>query len=90
MILTKESIMTWTSSEAKNSPPELITERTAFVQGMMAQDKTDGYPVELTDTTTRRLWVDQAAAEEWAAWIQATATRLGAGLVSVTINDIIN
>ena len=87
MILTKQTIMTWTSAEAKNMPAELITERTAFVTGMYNQDKTNGQPVELDALSTQRLWTDQAAAEEWAAWIQATAVRLGAGLVSVEISD---
>ncbi len=87
MILTKQSIMTWTSEEAKNSPPELITQRTAWVRARILEDKTDGDPVELSATTTRRLWVDQAAAEEWATFIQSLCTSLGAGLVSVQISD---
>jgi hypothetical protein len=87
MILTKQTIMTWTSAEAKNMPAELTPERTAFVQGMFDQGKTNGPPVELDALRTQRLWTDQAAAEEWAAWIQATATRLGSGLVSVEISD---
>jgi hypothetical protein len=88
MILTKESIQTWTSEEAKDLPAELVTERNAWILDMVDQDKTDGIPLDLDATRTRRLWVDQAAAEEWSAWIQATATRLGAGLISVTISDI--
>lgn len=87
MNLTKQTIMTWISSEAKNGSPELVNERTTFVQGMMAQNKTDGNPVELDALRTQRLWTDQAAAEEWVTWLQDAAVRLNAGLVSVEISD---
>lgn len=87
MILTKQTIMTWTSTEAKNSPPVLITERTAFVTGMYNQGKTNGPPTELDAFRTQRLWTDQAAAEEWVAWIQDAKVRLSLGLVSVEISD---
>jgi hypothetical protein len=85
MTLTKQTIMTWTSTEAKNMPAELITERTAFVTGMYDQGKTNGPPVELDALKTQRLWTDQAAAEEWVAWIQDAKVRLNLGLVSVEI-----
>jgi len=87
MTLTKKTIMTWASYEAKNMPASLITDRTAFVTGMYEQGKTDGSHVDLDALRSQRLWSDQAAAEEWATWIQAAATRLNAGLVSVEISD---
>ena len=87
-ILTKQSIMTWTSADAKFTPPELVTERSAFLANMWNSQKTDGISIQIDEFRTQRFWSDQAAAEEWSAWIQATATRLGAGLVSVSISDI--
>ena len=88
MILTKKTIMTWESPEAKISPAELYIERAAVLETAVTAGKTDGEPNNTSDTTTERYWTDLAAATEWAEWIQAAATRFSAGLISVTIEDL--
>ena len=88
MILRKTTIMTWESSEAKNASIELNDAREIFIQNMIEAGKTNGVSVHPTDTTTERYWTDLEAATEWSQWIQAISTRLSAGLISVTIEDL--
>lgn len=89
MIMTKKTVMTWTTNEAKNLSEQLNTERFAFLDSMLAENKTDKIVENPTPTTTIRYWADLAAATEWKQWLESAANKYSVGLlVSVTIEDI--
>lgn len=86
-VYTKSALMTWVSSWAKVDNVELANSRNAYIQSMVDQQKTDGVPYDLDDLQTKRIWTDQAAADDWSAFITDLAARTNQGLVSVAISD---
>lgn len=86
MSATKLTTMTWLSNEDENLPA-ITAARTAFIETMTAEGKTDGVGTAISPTVTTRSWIDQAAAEEWQTFITTTATDNGV-TVDVVISDI--
>jgi len=86
-VYTKSALMTWISPWAKVDNVELANSRNAYIQSMVDQQKTDGVPDDLDDLQTKRIWTDQAAADDWSAFITDLAARTNQGLVSVVISD---
>jgi len=53
-----------------------------------AEGKTDGVFANVSDTTTVRLWVDEASAQDFVDRIIAAAIELGRTDISISIKDI--
>lgn len=78
--LTKMTIITWFSRETQEHS-ELEAERVAKLEQMTADQKTDNVPIYISESITRRDWVDQAAAEEYRDFIFAMDDKHGPQLV---------
>jgi len=86
-VYTKSALMTWVSYSEQVNNVELANSRNAYIQSMVDQQKTDGVPYVLDDLQTKRIWTDQAAADDWSAFITDLAAGTTQGLVSVVISD---
>jgi hypothetical protein len=53
-----------------------------------AEGKTDGEFEQISDTTTVRLWVDEASAQDFVDKITASVLDIGRPDISVSITDI--
>ena len=51
-------------------PADYLTAATAYLKQMVEQGKTDGVPEFLDMYTIKRVWLDQAAIDEWDAFRQ--------------------
>jgi hypothetical protein len=71
-MLTKATIVTYQNYE-DTFHPELTALRENKLDELVALDKTDGNHVRLDEVTVKRLWADQAAADEWIAFMTASA-----------------
>ena len=58
-----------------------------FIADMVAQGKTDGQYYLISDTTSYRLWTDQASVQAWADLVVNAAAGLGRTDFSYTITD---
>ena len=87
-IMTKATIITWTSLEAQVDNIPLRDERGKKLKEMFEAGKTDGNPNIISPTVTIREWIDQAAAEEFRDFILGLDEKYGPGLVSsIVIED---
>jgi len=85
MEFTKKTIVTWAAPIDNTSIADSIR---AKISSMVNEGKTDGKTIqgpEMYDVT--RLWVDQAAAEEWTSWITETCATFNLPLPSTSILD---
>ena len=87
--LTKKVTSTWTDG----NPPHTGTGSISGIVGpyitdMLAQDKTDGVFYPDSDTTSYRLWTDQASAQAFADLIESAAAGLPRTDFSYTITDV--
>lgn len=87
MILTKKTLITWTSAEAARLP-DIVAARIATLEEMTSVGKTDGTYVAISDREFERHWVDQAAAQEYINEMIADAAPHGNIIVSAVIQDI--
>lgn len=86
--MTKATVITWTSPEAQTNNPLLNFDRDQKIEEMVNAQKTDGNPNRITNSTTIREWVDQAAAEEFRDFILSLDVKYGPGLVAnIVIED---
>jgi hypothetical protein len=69
-------------------PEAYVTETTNFVNEMAAQGKTDGIPEFLDMHTIKRVWLDQAAIDEWRAYCYPVNDTYGVVVTSAQIVDI--
>ena len=85
---TKKTIATWADQDPWRQSEQFRIERAAMVEKMVEQQKTDGEPIfeAGNDLVVTRMWVDQAAAEEWKAFLEKAVTDHGAS-VTVVIAD---
>ena len=77
MAMTTKTTTTWISLP---DSPEFAAERKTWVDAAIEAGKTleeDGIAQEDNELAFDRLWVDQAAAEEWETFIGALATEYG-------------
>ena len=86
MTPTKISIATWPSNQARMLPA-IVDVRTPYINTAITNGLTDGVPHNVSDTVTTRTWLNQASAEDWAAFITSAATDNGI-TISVVIEDI--
>ena len=53
----------------------------------MFEDKTDGIGYVVSNVETRRLWIDQTAAQDWLDFITSLATEHNLNIVQTKIMD---
>lgn len=85
MTFTRATIVTWASNEDQVGSADLTAERQALVAKLVSQGKTDGIYYPVSPTSTRRYWIDQSAAEEYAAGLSAIAAKYSKKLVKIEI-----
>lgn len=86
MAMTKSTTIVWASSQDQFNT-NLDTARTAKLQEMAADGKTDLRVEPINDTTTKRFWRDLAAAEEFVSFIVGQAELYNCTVVSTLIED---
>jgi hypothetical protein len=79
-----------TTEFASENWPEWIEESVAKLNKMWVQRKTDKERTVFADGRFGgiRYFTDQAAADEWVAFITAMATRLDRNIISIEVSDI--
>lgn len=82
--MTKQTHFEW-GTNWQEFTPAFESARDALLESKIAQGKTDGNITQIEENKFARLWVDQAAAEEWAAEISALAASEGLIILSVEI-----
>jgi hypothetical protein len=50
--------------------------------------KTDGNPVFLDEYSIKRIWLDQAAIDEWYAWLNPFNVTHSVVITSIVVSDI--
>jgi phosphate-selective porin len=71
-MLTKATIVTYNDVESQYHE-QLATIRENKIDELTQLEKTDGTTVRLGELQIKRFWLDQAAADEWIAFMQASA-----------------
>ena len=85
--MLKKTTIVWGSAEDQNHP-DLSVARLVKITEMLRAEKIHLIEAEVVnDYTTVRFWKDQAAAEEFVAFIQEQAVTHGSVIVSATIKD---
>lgn len=87
MLYTKSTIMQWATHLNSSDFNQMSNEVDQWTRDAMIAGKTDGLLYTLGELTFKRVWADQAAAEEWAAFITQTATKYS---TSVTVTELSN
>jgi len=85
-MLTKATIVTYQNYE-DTTHPELTALRETKLDELVALDKTDGNHVRVDEVTVKRHWVNQAAADEWIAFMTASAAPFNIPM-TFTVEDI--
>ena len=83
LTLTKRVFVVWDGPAATDL--EFLANRDAFIDKLVVEGKTNGQWIGTARTTIRE-FTDQAAAEEWLAWV--VANNVGRTLISQSITDI--
>lgn len=85
-MLTKATIVTYTNY-GDTFHPELTVLRENKLDELTELGKTDGSHVRLNEVTIKRFWVDQAAADEWIAFMQSSAAQFNISM-SFVVEDV--
>jgi len=73
---TKLTTMTWSTAEAQLLQP-IMDARITYLNTAITLGTTDGIPIVISPTVTKRVWTTQAAADDWATFISGLATDNG-------------
>jgi hypothetical protein len=86
--MTRTTTVTWGSLEDRNEQ-RLNNDGYAKLTDMMIDGKVEyrARASEISDILVVRYWKDQAAAEEFAAWLWATAEKYNVSVVSIEYGD---
>ncbi len=85
-MLTKATIVTYNAVEDQYHT-ELATMREEKIDELNEAGKTDGVHVRLNEFQIKRFWLDQAAADEWIAFMQSSAAPFNIPM-SFAVEDI--
>jgi hypothetical protein len=85
-MLTKATIVTYNEVEDQYHT-ELSTMRENKIDELNEAGKTDGTHVRLNEYQLKRFWLDQAAADEWIAFMQVLAATYNINM-SFVVEDI--
>ena len=86
-MLTKATIIEYQAEQDIFEGVEYNTSRSNKLNEMALAGKTNDLPLIINDTTYKRLWTDQTAAEEWVNFITALAVTHNKTIVSAQIVD---
>lgn len=87
MIWSKATVITWESIADQIGNETLNEDRINFIATAVNNSKTDGLYEMINARTTKRAWINQAAAEEYKQFILTDTARLGITLPTVEIID---
>jgi|688.fasta_scaffold345275_1 dTDP-4-dehydrorhamnose reductase len=87
MTWSKATVITWATIADQIGNETLNEERIDFIANAVTNNKTDGLYVMINETTTKRAWLNQAAAEEYKQFILTDTARLGITIPTVEIID---
>jgi hypothetical protein len=85
-MLTKATIVQYENVEDQ-CHTELVTMRENKIDELVELEKTDGNHVRLSELQIKRFWVDQAAADEWIAFMLSSAAPFNIQM-TFTVEDI--
>jgi hypothetical protein len=85
-MLTKATIVTYDVVEDQYHT-ELATIRDDKIDELNEAGKTDGTHIRIDELTIKRFWLDQAAADEWIAFMLASAAPFNINM-SFVVEDI--
>ena len=85
-MLTKATIVTYNEIEDQYHA-EVSTMRENKIDELTELKKTDGAHIRLSELQIKRFWVDQAAADEWMAFMQVLAATYNINM-SFVVEDI--
>jgi hypothetical protein len=86
MEITKTTTIVW-ASEEEQLQPNLDAARSAKINQMISEGKTNGALERISPTTSKRFWKDQSASEEFISFIMAQAELWNCDVVSTLIED---
>jgi hypothetical protein len=86
IMLTKATIVTYNDIESQYHD-QLATIRDNKIDELTELEKTDGAHVRLSELQIKRFWVDQAAADEWMAFMLSSAAPFNIQM-TFTVEDI--
>jgi hypothetical protein len=86
---TKITDITWASPEDQYAlgDESFNNERDNYIATKIAENKTDGVGYTISNVRTRRLWIDQASAQDYVDFITTLATTYNANIAEATIVD---
>jgi len=76
MSFNTQLFITWAQPWTERSP-QIAAEREQLIATMVAEGKTDGVPIILSDTIVQRLFIDEAAANEYVTWLNTAYPAAG-------------
>jgi len=85
-MLTKATIVTYAVVQ-EQFHEELATMRENKIDELQELGKTDGTHVRVSENQVKRFWLDQAAADEWIAYMQSSAAPFNINM-SFVVEDI--
>jgi hypothetical protein len=85
-MLTKATIVTY-DTVPDQYHEELAIMRENKIDELQESGKTDGTHVRLNELQIKRFWLDQAAADEWVAFMQVSAAPFNINM-SFVVEDI--
>lgn len=86
-MFTKKTRIEWASIEHQLGNEQFNSDRVTLLDSMVAAEKTDGLPIEITDLITERYWIDTAAAQEYIDFVLLKAGVYNLTVVSTQILD---
>lgn len=88
MTLTKITRIEWASPQDQLGNENLDLDRDNKIEEMVSAGKTDGFPIELSETITERYWIDEPSAQEYIDFIFAKTTEYNITVPTATILNV--
>jgi len=85
-VYTKQTIATYEET-IYNVPPEWLNLVSDKAASMMAEGKTDNNFIVIDEYHIKRVWLDQAAADEWIAYVMPLNAEYNVVITDVQILD---
>jgi len=86
-MFTKKTKIEWASIEDQLGHDQFSNDRFIKIEEMITAEKTDGVPILTSELITERLWIDEAAAQEY---IDFVLLKTGMYNLNVVSTQIIN
>ena len=76
MSFNTQLFITWAEPWTERSP-QIAAEREQFLATLVAEGKTNGVPVIVSDTVAQRFFIDEAAANDYVTWLNTVYPAAG-------------